>query len=339
MIPTRLRGPSTRRPLTSSPSAISPLSAPPIVGAPNPGGPASRRVPQTFEVKPTAPDLPAGVMPDELMIEWNEIPAGSSAQIYLPAVSAAEVVATADTLYTSHLLQTADAHTLQFPAAGITYIPIPPGQGVTFAGLLTLELPGGIRAGDTYTAVVRQLTSVVAAEKDAATRQAAASTRARHRQWRRTTGMFKVTIPVSTKTLLLPREEQYFSILEWIASAIPATSRWYPVMQRYLIQIADRVTFMGGDPAQIPATGTGILAPTQRERRSVGKVESVLYDRFGDFEGFTLETMDGDYRRFSSREPAIALLVTRAWEHRYRICVIVDASRPHRPVSIEFLVW
>ena len=301
MIPTRLRGPSTRRPLTSSPSAISPLSAPPIVGAPNPGGPASRRVPQTFEVKPTAPDLPAGVMPDELMIEWNEIPAGSSAQIYLPAVSAAEVVATADTLYTSHLLQTADAHTLQFPAAGITYIPIPPGQGVTFAGLLTLELPGGIRAGDTYTAVVRQLTSVVAAEKDAATRQAAASTRARHRQWRRTTGMFKVTIPVSTKTLLLPREEQYFSILEWIASAIPATSRWYPVMQRYLIQIADRVTFMGGDPAQIPATGTGIWAPTQRERRSVGKVESVLYDRFGDFEGFTLETMDGDYRRFSSR--------------------------------------
>ena len=115
--------------------------------------------------------------------------------------------------------------------------------------------------------------------------------------------MFKVTIPVSTKTLLLPREEQYFSILEWIASAIPATSRWYPVMQRYLIQIADRVTFMGGDPAQIPATGTGILAPTQRERRSVGKVESVLYDRFGDFEGFTLKTMDGDYRRFGGQSP------------------------------------
>ena len=42
-----------------------------FVGAPNPGNPNSRRVPQTFEVKPTLPKLPEGVKPDELMIDWD----------------------------------------------------------------------------------------------------------------------------------------------------------------------------------------------------------------------------------------------------------------------------
>jgi hypothetical protein len=58
-----------------------------FVPAPNPGNPASRRVPQTFEFKPTALELKTEVKPDELMIEWDNVPQGSFAEIYAPAVN------------------------------------------------------------------------------------------------------------------------------------------------------------------------------------------------------------------------------------------------------------
>lgn len=318
-----------------------------FVGAPNPGIVASRRVPQTFEVKPTASGRPAGLPPDELMIEWESVPAGSEAEIYLPAVSADAIVAAADVLYTSHLLTRADAHTLRFPAAGVTYLPVPPGTGVTFAGLLTLDLPGGIRKGETYAATVRQITSVpgrpvkdhsAAGDGTAGNRAAGDGAAGRQvRYWRRTTGIFRLTVPVSTKALLLEPEERYLSLMKWVSEAIPATSRWYPIMERYLGQIAGRVSGMGGDPGQVPATGTGIWRQhghPGRERRCTGKIERLTYDRFGDFEAFTLETCDGERVRFASREPHLAGLARQAWQERWRVEVITVGDCP---VSVSLL--
>jgi hypothetical protein len=316
-----------------------------FVPAPNPGQPASRRVPQTFEIKPTLPELPKGVKPDELMIEWQGVPAGSTAEIYLPGVGADAILATAQTLYTSHLLARADAHTLRFPAAGVTYLPIPPGTGVTFAGMLTLDLPAGIRKGESYTAVVRQITSVLGAGKSGnSTNIAAAAEVSGPRQWRRTTGAFKLTVPVSTKALLLEPEEQYLSIMKWITGAIPTTSRWYLVMQRYLSQLVGRVTYMGGHPTLIPPSGTGLwkepLPPAHpdHEHRLVGKIERLSYDRFGDFDGFTLETMGGESKRFESRERRIEELARRAWQDRLRVLVVVDSHQAHRPASLALLL-
>jgi hypothetical protein len=316
-----------------------------FVGSPNPGTAASRRVPQTFEVKPTQAKLPIGLKPDELMIEWDSVPDHSYAEIYLPAVSADAILAKAKLLYTSHLLQRVDTHTLRFPAAGVTYIPIPQGVGVTFAGLLTLDLPPGIRAGETYTAVVRQITSVLGSSLPVTANTVGARVDAANRpvsQWRRTTGTFRLTIPVSTKALLLEPEEQYLSIMKWVSQAIPGTSRWFPIMQRYLGQIAGRVIDMGGNPAQIPATGTGIwkkLPQPRPERRLVGKIERLIYDRFGDFEAFTLETMSGEIRRFESREPHVAELARRAWQERWRVLVEVERHHEHRPISISLLAY
>jgi Galactose oxidase, central domain len=318
-----------------------------FVPAPNPGNPESRRVPQTFEVKPTLTNAAPGVKPDELMIEWQNVPDGSIAEIYLPAVSADAILATASTLYTSHLLERADAHTLRFPAGGVTYIPIPPGEGVTFAGLLTLDLPAGIHKGETYTAIIRQITSVLSSGKTGNTNvrgRATIAAVADTRQWRRTTGTFKLTIPVSTKALLLEPEEQYLSVMKWVSEAIPTTSRWYLIMQRYLRQIGGRVTYMGGNPTVIPPTSTGIWTTKfphpdpHGERRFVGKVESVIYDRFGDFEGFTLETMGGEIKRFESREPHIEELARRAWQERYRVMVVAEAHHEHHPTLIVLLV-
>jgi hypothetical protein len=308
-----------------------------FVGAPNPGLVASRRVPQTFEVRPTSPELPAGLPPDELMIEWDGVPAGSQAEIYFPAASAGAIVAAADRLYTSHLLTAADAHTLRFPAAGVTYLPVPPGTGVTLAGLLTLDLPEGIRKGQTYAATVRQLTSVPggAITGDVAGNGAAAR---RPRSWRRTTGIFRLTVPVSTKALLLEPEERYLSLMKWVSEAIPATSRWYPVMERYLSQISGRVSGMGGDPGQVPATGTGIWDRHHHpgpERQYTGRIERLTYDRFGDFEAFTLETETGEERRLASREPHLAELARRAWQERWRVEVVAVGDCP---LSVSLLV-
>ena len=149
------------------------------------------KIPHTFELRPTASGMPKGTRPDELMIDWGNVPSGSTAEIYLPAVGADAIIAMADALYTSHLLKRADAHTVRCPAAGVTYMPIPSGQAVSFAGLLTLDLPAGIHKGETYAAVIRQFTSVgVAGTGNTvnATNLAGSAAARRLRQWRRTTG-------------------------------------------------------------------------------------------------------------------------------------------------------
>jgi len=51
--------------------------------------------------------------PDEIMIDWGAVPAGSLATLYWPAVSAADVLDLAATLYSSRGLTALDPHTLQ----------------------------------------------------------------------------------------------------------------------------------------------------------------------------------------------------------------------------------
>jgi hypothetical protein len=67
-----------------------------------------------------------------------------------------------------------------------------------------------------------------------------------------------------------------------------------------------------------------------------GKIAAIIYDRFGDFEGFTLDTEDGA-RSFHGREPAMERLVRQAWEERIRVKVVVERDNVHRPESILLL--
>ena len=137
-------------------------------------------------------------------------------------------------------------------------------------------------------------------------------------------------------TLLLP-EERDLSTLRWIGQAIPSQSRWYPVFQRYLQTIANRVIAFGGDPSQISPspTGDGTSKPP-RPRRHIeytGKVAGLVFDHFGDFEGFLLETGHGEHE-FRSREREIKELVERAWRERLRITVWVERDERRTPTSI-----
>jgi hypothetical protein len=159
-------------------------------------------------------------------------------------------------------------------------------------------------------------------------------------EWRRVTGTFQVNIPVETKQILLGPEARLLSVLRWIARRIPHHDRWYPVFHRYLEQTAGRVSALGGDPTQIlpSPSGDGRKPPEPKpepEERLhfTGKIAGLVFDRFGDFEGFLLDTEDGE-RSFHSREREIKELAERAWHERLRITVWAERDEPHRPLSI-----
>ena len=178
-------------------------------------------------------------------------------------------------------------------------------------------------------------------------------------------GTFQIMIPVSTKTLLLPEEESNLSVFRWIAKAIPKNNRWYPVFERYLLQLADRVHAFGGEPARIAPSPLGDGKPWhpgkpghpggpgqpghgepgrgepghekhehEEEFESIGKVSGLIYDRFGDFEGFFLETMYGERHRYDSREREIQALACRAWGERLRVAVHAPMHHPHSATRI-----
>ena len=127
----------------------------------NPGPSSTHRVPQTFDVKPSGPPPTSGPLagrPDELMVDWGEIPPGSTARIYWPAVSSAEVIKLASWMYGVHPLTAADANTIEVKTIkGVTFVPIPQGTGQWFAGLFTLDLPQTVVTGEEFDIVVRRI--------------------------------------------------------------------------------------------------------------------------------------------------------------------------------------
>ena len=224
-----------------------------VVGSGNPGGPLAHRIPHTFDIRPTPALLPAGAPPDELMILWGNTPVGGVATIYLPNVSAADVLALAEKMYSARQFELVDEHTVQCGTGGTTWIPIPEGSGGNFAGLLTVDLPLTVRRGETYTVVVRQVTNETKVlERRGDSVSAAASVGER-----RVLGSFQISIPVSTEEELLASEENLLSIMRWITQQKAPGDRWLPVLNRYAAQIAQRVQGFGGDPDKILPSPTG----------------------------------------------------------------------------------
>ena len=120
------------------------------------------QVPLTFDIKPTARFLPLNLPPDELMLDWGDLPSVTTATIYLPGTEADAVINAANRLYTSHGLSRVDAHTVRCKARGITYLPIPSGIGSNYAGLLTVELPPTVKRRQDFKVIARQITNVFA---------------------------------------------------------------------------------------------------------------------------------------------------------------------------------
>jgi len=338
-----------------------------LVLSANPGDVNSRRIPNTFELKPASLALGAGEKPDELMIEWGNVPAGATAQIYIPAAPAIEILDLESKLYSTHLLTLVDAHTIQCNAAGITYVPIPSGTDLNYPGLFTVDLPPGVRRGQLFRIVVRQVTNATGtrvrqvvpqpfpqtlrrrptttAKEAAVATVTNVATVERAVRWRRIRGSFQVSIPVETEKTLLQPEERLFSMLRYIQESIPQTDRWYLVFNRYVSQVGQRVEGFGGDPGAILPSPGGIVHHPKRHREEeherrlgfTGKVTALIYDRYGNFEGFVLDTEEGDHT-FRSQEHAMENVVRRAWAERILTTVLVDRGAPQESRHVASII-
>lgn len=336
-----------------------------ITHSDNPGGAETHRIPQTFDIRPSGAVAGASACPDELMIDWGAIPHGSVASIYWPRVLASDVLALASALYSSHTLIAADPHTIQCKVTGgVTYIPIPTGAGENFAGLFTVDLPSTVVTGQEFNIVVRRIATRQRRQIDLRTQSLPATVKMpkegekagavirptpetvavavspKLKVWRYVVGTFQIRIPVSGGKAMLFAEENTLAIMKWRLQQMVPSNRWYPVLQRYISYISARVDGLGSDSAAIKPSLQGVPVKGKEheklgEERTgyTGKVSALIYDRFGDFEAFILDTEDGK-KRFNAREPEIEHVVNRAWSERILTSVFVELDAPHRPEEI-----
>jgi hypothetical protein len=157
------------------------------------------------------------------------------------------------------------------------------------------------------------------------------------KNWRYVTGTFQVKIPVTTAQVMLRPDEDTLAIMKWRLLQMAPTNRWYKIIHRYIDYLSARVKGLGGDPNAIPPSPDG--APikdvgTDDVVAYTGKVIKVIYDCYGDLEGFVL----GDCctpMTFKSRERAIGNIVIRACKERFLVTVYVKRSDPKCISRIE----
>jgi hypothetical protein len=307
------------------------------VGSDNPGAIASHRIPALFNVRPSSTVQPSRRQPpDELMIEWGNIPHGTRATIYMPQIRADDVLTLADELYFTHALGKQDPHTLTCHTGSVTFVPIPSGAGQNFPGLITVDLPSNVRNGQQFKIVVKRITTARPSYIDQDRKVP---------NWRYVVGAFQINVPVRKAAALLESEENLLAVVKWKLEQLPATNRWHPVLRRFADQTAGRVDGFGGTAGAVAASPQGYTSPGTHPGHGphrhphedidyCGKITGLVYDRFGDFEGFTMATEAGAEERFRCEERAIEDLIRRAWMERYVVTVIARKSAPRVPVSI-----
>ena len=245
---------------------------------------------------------------DTLVFSRNNLPAGTIVELYLPDVSIDEVLALSTLRHGPSVLERVDDHTLRFEMGPARYVALP-GRDFNIAGLLSVTLPLGIKSGELYRLSVKQYSG----------------------RTLRFVGAFDLAIPVKDKGDILPGELDKLAILRYIFEAMPKKDRWYPVFERYLYEIGERVRGFGGDPDSVKPSAHGSDTHDCGEGHTraeecpgvecvTGKICDVEYDCFGDFEAFTLDDCCGGRRRVTgTRDLERAVLM--AWRERPRVTV------------------
>jgi len=254
---------------------------------------------------------------DELMIRWHDLPRDSRVSVYVPDINVKQVVAAAASRNGPPVLTAREDNSLICKVGDVTYIPIPGPRALNIPGLLSIELPPTVVKGQKFTVTAHQVSGYP----------------------RRIIGSFQLTIPIHTAAEILPAEIRKLSVLRHIGESIPATNRWRLVWDRYLGEIADRVKGLGGDPDEVVPSPTGDgrpQAPETPDRRVLtGKVIRILYDCFGDFEGFVLETCDGEHI-FQACEKGTEEVVCKACRFGFSVTVWFTFTR-EKKVRIQRL--
>ena len=84
---------------------------------------------------------------------------------------------------------------------------------------------------------------------------------------------------------------------------------------------------------KIPPFGKGRW-PIEPTHHLSGKIAGLVFDHFGDFEGFILETDDAERIHFFSREKHVREVAERAWADRLRVTVMSEEKNNNCPKQI-----
>ena len=209
----------------------------------NPGNPVTRRVQHSFAIHPTTSNPAPQQGPDELMITWGNTPLGTVATLYMPGVRAADVLALAGRNFNLQTLEGVDDHTILCRTGAVTYVPIPSGSTLDLAGLITLDLPDGVRAGQVFRIVVRQVVDTPGSRRvppilNVEASRAVVVPRANSRH---ILGAFQFSVLVRKGEQILPVDERTAISLRRVLSTIPPEDQWHSVTNRYLEQVSARV--------------------------------------------------------------------------------------------------
>ena len=275
------------------------------------------------------------------MIDWGNTPIGSTADIFWPQVNSSDVIQLASQLYPLSQLSAVDNNTIQCEVIkGVTYIPIPVGSGQNFSGLFTLNLPATVVKGQEFNITVRRITTRQNPGQriNQGVGDAIFISNKGARNWRYVTGTFQVKIPVSTKEFILFPEENTLAILKWRLNAMSPGYRWFPVLQKYISYVAARIDGMGGNSASIKPSLQGVPVKGQGEEKEkpsyTGKICEIIFNCFGDFEGFVLGTCDGR-ETFKSCEKAIGEICLRACKDRLPVSIYVNQKKKITKIIIH----
>lgn len=291
----------------------------------NPGGFASHLVHHTFEIKASPNTFPppqfatvatgttARLHPDELVIHWGNLPRDSHVTLYIPQVDVDEVLRYAARRPSPGIFAKAGPSAIRIKVTGVAYVPLPGPLSKNIAGLLSVQLPPTVTKGQKFKIIVRQVDG----------------------RRLRVVGTTQFDIHVRTAAEIRPRLERNFSVLRHIQKAIPQSNRWYPVFERYVGELADRVRAVGGNPDVIAPSPTGSGKPDPRPKPTptptthTGKISQLIYDCFGHFESFILETCDGS-KTFKTCERGIEEVVRKACKDRSKITILTDGDTDGR---------
>ena len=153
-------------------------------------------------------------------------------------------------------------------------------------------------------------------------------------------GSFQVKIPVSTRDGDAAGRGNHLGHPEGAAGGDAKDQRWYPVLVRYIGQIAGRVDGLGGNAPAIPPSLGGYRPPRKPIGRPceedieefTGKVCEVVFNCFGDFVGFVMDDCC-EHRTFESRKREIGDLALRALKERLTL-IVVTAGKDHKIVRL-----
>ena len=196
-----------------------------------------RQIPATVGVAARARiPVPIDEGVDELMIRWGNLPRTSDVRIYLPGVSADDLLHQAALVMDDPRLKRVDDHTVRLLPADVSFLAIPPeAQLRPVPGLLQIVLPDDVREKQHFRVVVHHIS----------------------RAERRVVGSFQLTIPVGMGPRLLGAETRLYSVMRHIFESVPREGPWYAVLARYLDVLAARVRAFGGEPDLVDPSPDG----------------------------------------------------------------------------------